>query len=95
MGVRLGIFAGLMLTDPKVEFVSGHEWFNTPPARRTPVIKRQITIHHIRHQICAAHSKTANRIWLDIIIRLVKIGCGRESVGKLVRAIENKITIAN
>jgi hypothetical protein len=45
--VRLGIAAGLVLADPKIEPVAGHRGFDPPVARRAAIIERQIAVDDV------------------------------------------------
>src|SRR5262245_45916696 len=60
--VRLGIAADLVLADPEIERVAGHERLDPAPADRAAVVERQVAIDDIRHEVGAPHGEAAHRI---------------------------------
>src|SRR5262245_60765991 len=65
--VRLGIAAGLVLADPQIEAVAGHERLDPAVAGRAAVVERQVGVDDVGNEIGAPHGEPADRIRLDII----------------------------
>src|SRR5262249_15902040 len=61
MGVGLGIAAVLVLSDPEIERVAGHERLDPPPAGRAPVVERQVATDHVRGGIPAPQCEASRR----------------------------------
>src|ERR1700730_3825778 len=83
MGMGLGISPVLVLANPEIEGIAGHEGLHAPPPRRAPVVERQIAIHHVRNEIRASHGKPAHRIGLDVVLVFVEIVRTAETLAKL------------
>ena len=93
--MRLGIASGLVLADPEIERIAGHERLDAPPARRAPVVERQVAIDDVGHEIRAPHREPAHRIGLDVVLVLVEVVGAREPVLELVRRVEDEIGVVD
>ena len=93
--MRLGIMAVLVLADPQIKGVAGHERLDAAPARRTAVVERQVAIDDIGNEIGAPHGEPAHRIGLDVVLVLVEIVGARETVAELIRAIEDHLGVVD
>ncbi len=71
--MRLGIAAVLVLADPEIERVAGHERLDAAPSDRATIIERQVAVDDIRHEIGAPHREPADRVRLDVVIRLEEV----------------------
>src|SRR3974377_2246481 len=49
MGMRLGVAAVLVLANPEIERIAGHERLDAAPTRRAAVVQRQIAVDDIRY----------------------------------------------
>src|SRR5208282_562551 len=91
VGMRLGIMAVLVLADPQIEGVAGHERLDAAPAGRAAVVERQIAIDDVGNEIGAPHGEPAHRIGLDVVFVFVEIVGAGEAVAELVWAVEDRI----
>jgi hypothetical protein len=89
--VRFGIVAVLVLTDPEIKCIAGHERFDTAPAGRATIIERQIAIDNVGNEIGPPHRQTAHRIRLDIVLVFVEIVGAGKAVAELIRTVENRV----
>src|SRR5262249_6902147 len=80
--VRFGIVPVLVLTDPKIKCIAGHERLDATPARRAAVIERQIAIDDVGDEIGPPHRQAAHRVWLDVVLVSVKILGARKPVAE-------------
>ena len=79
--VRLGIAAVLVLADPEIERVAGHERL----AAASPAsagVERQVAIDDIGNEIGAPHGEPAHRIGLDVVLVFVEIVGAAEAVAE-------------
>ena len=95
VGVRLGIAADLVLADPQIEGVAGHERLDAAPADRAAVVERQVAIDDVGHEIGAPHGEAAHRIGLDVVLVLVEVVGAREPVLELVGRVEDEIGVVD
>ena len=78
--MRLGIAAGLVLADPEIEAVAGHERLDAAVAGRAAVIERQLAVDDVGHEVGAAHGEPAHRIGLDVVLGLEEVVGAGEAV---------------
>ncbi len=90
-----GIAAVLVLADPQIERVAGHERLDAAPARRAAVVERQIAVDDVGHEIGAPHGEPAHRVRLDVVLVLVEIVGATEAVAEHVRAIEDRADVVD
>ena len=93
--MRLGIAAVLVLADPEIKGIAGHERLDPPPTRRAPIVERQVAIDHVRDEIRAPHGEPAHRIGLDIVLVLVEIVGAAEALAKFIRAVEHHVDVVD
>src|SRR5262245_13434760 len=93
--MRLGIAAVLVLADPEIERVAGHERLDPAPAGRAPVVERQVAIDDVRDEIRAPHGEPTYRVGLNVVLVLVEIVRAAETLPELVRAIEHHLDIVD
>ena len=93
MRMRLRIAAVLMLADPEVEAIIGHERLDAAVADRAAVVERQFTIDHVRDEVGLAHGEPAHRIGLDVVLRLEEVVGAVEAVAEDVRIVEDRAGI--
>ena len=87
--MRLRIMAVLVLADPQIESIAGHERLDAAQAGRAAIVERQIAIDDVGNEIGAPHGEPAHRIGLDIVLVFVEIVGAGEAVAELIRAIED------
>ena len=93
--MRLGIAADLVLADPEIERIAGHERLDAPPSDRAAVVERQVAIDDVRHEVGAAHREPAHRIGLDVVLVLVEVVGAREPVLELVGRVEDEVGVVD
>src|SRR6266851_4753667 len=64
VGVGFGIAAVLVLADPQIERIAGHERLDAAPARRAAVVERQVAVDDIRYEVGAPHGEPPHRVRL-------------------------------
>ena len=87
--MRLGITAVLMLRDPQIEGVAGHERLDPAVAGRAAVIERQVAIDDVGNEIGPAHGEATHRIGLDVVLVFVEVVGAAEAVAELIGAVED------
>ena len=93
MFVRLGVAAGLVLSDPDIEAVAGHLRLDPAVTGRAAIVERQVAIDDVGDDIGAAHCEPAHRIRLDILPRFeIILGAGI-AVAEIIGTIENEMGI--
>ena len=80
--MRLGIAAVLVLADPEIEAIAGHERLDPAVAGRAAVVERQVAIDDVGDEIGAPHGEPAHRIGLDVVLRLEEILGAAETVAE-------------
>ena len=93
--VRLGVAAVLVLADPEIERVAGHERLDAAEARRAAVVERQVAVDDVGHEVGAPHREAAHRIGLDVVLVLVEVVGAGEAVAELVRAVEDRADVVD
>src|SRR5947209_7810049 len=90
MCMRLGVASVLVLGDPQVERVAGHERLDPAVAGRAPVVERQVAVDDVGDEVGAPHGETAYRVGLDVVLVLVEVVGAGEAVAELIRAVEDR-----
>jgi hypothetical protein len=67
--------------------------FDAAIAGRAAVVERQLGVDDIGHEVGAPHGKPADRIGLDVVVRLEEIIRARKSLAEAMRAIEDELRI--
>ena len=93
--VRLGIAAVLVLPDPQIEHVAGHERLDTAEAGRAAVVERQVAVDDVGNEIGAAHGEPAHRVGLDVVLVLVEVVGAAEAIAELERAVEDRVGVVD
>src|SRR3984957_2558693 len=88
VSVGLRVVAVLVLADPQIERIAGHERLDPTPARRAAIVERQVAIDDVGDEIRPPHGKPAHRIGLDIVLVFVEIVRAGEAVAELIGAVE-------
>src|SRR5215218_11462163 len=92
--VRLRVAPGLVLADEAVEHVVGHAWLNPQVAGRAPVIEIKLPVHDVRNEVRLAHGEPAQRIGLDLVLRLEEVCAAVEALREGNRTIEYPVRLA-
>ena len=87
--MRLGVTALLVLADPEVKAVVGHEGLDPTPAHRAAVVQRKVAMHHVRDEVGAAHGQAAHWVGLDLVTRFEEIIRPVEAVAKNEGVVEH------
>ena len=93
MGVGLGIAAVLMLADPIVERILGHEWFYAPIAWRASVIEWQFAVDRVGKKVGAAHGKSAHRVRFYLVVLFIEIVSTAEPVMENIGVVKDCIYV--
>ena len=93
--VRLGIAAVLVLADPEIERVAGHERLDAAEAGRAAVVERQVAVDDVGNEIRAPHGEPAHRIRLDVVLVAVEVVGADEAVAELERAVEDRVGVVD
>src|SRR5262249_3924103 len=100
--VRLGIAAGLVLADPQIEAVGGHERLDPAVAGRAAGVgraggggEREGGVDEVGNEIGAPHREPADRIRLDIVAGFEKILRPGEALAERIGTVEDEIGVVD
>src|SRR5215472_13403368 len=95
VGMRLGVAAVLMLADPQIEGVAGHERLDPAEAGGAAVVEGQIAVVDVGHEVGAPHGEPAHWVGLDVVLVLVEVVSAAEAVAELKWAIKDRAHIVD
>ena len=96
VGVALGVFSGLVLAEPEIELVAGHEGLDPlrqPGERRLSSGRSQLMTSGTR--FVRPHREPADRVGLKVFLVLVEVVGAREPRGHRVGAVVEKLVVAD
>ena len=91
--MSLGIAPGLVLADPQIEAVAGHERLDPAVAGRAAVVEGQIAVDRVGDQVGAAHREAAHWVELDVVLGLVEVVRPAEAVAEHERVVEHRLDV--
>ena len=91
----LGVAAVLVLADPEIKGIAGHERLDPAVAGRAAVVERQVAIDDVGNEVGAPHGEAAHRIGLDVVLVFVEIVGAAETVAELIGAVEDRAEIVD